>query len=605
MGGCGGSSSPPPPSPPPSVTLQGTVYGGTQPIAGATVTVYAAGAGSSASATPLGHATSNGDGKFSIGLPNAPAEGALLYFVARDNNNSAIALLSAVDPWCNGSGVCGFPATVRIDALTTVAAAYAFAGLSSANGASIAGAPNAMTSALAAQDNLVNPASGEAAAPLADLACTGRGEPANCTTLRRLDSMADVIAACAEAASAGASACTDLMNATGGAADTLEAAAALASQPAVRAPGASLFALLPASGAYQPVLETAPDDWTLALTFSGGGLDQPAGVAVDGNGDVWVADYVSPGAVSEFAPDGSALSPATGFTRGGLNGPIGIAVDSAGNIWAANWNGGNGTGITELASDGTPLSGASGFEGGGMLGPIALAVAPDGSIWVANYGNSSASRLDSKGNASGPFAQGALVFPVSIAVDGLGDVWIANLPADNVTELDDSGQMLAPPYAGGGLNEPSGLASAPDGNLWVTDFGNNAMTRLVGGATPPVSCPSLPSEGDSGCPLSPPGGYTGGGLAGPNLVAVDAAGHVFVSNFHGTSLSEFGTYGTPLSPPGGYTGAALLQPYGVALDAAGNLWVANFGSATLCEFIGIGAPTRTPIVSAIAKGFTP
>lgn len=606
-GGCGGSSSSPPapPPPPPAVTLHGVVRGGSQPIAGATVTVYAAGNRSHASASSLGQATSGSDGSFSIGLRDAPVEGSLLYFVARDSNNTASALLAVAGPWCSGSGACGFPAKLQIDALTTVAGAYAFAGLSSADGGTIAGPPGAVASALAAQGNLINLATGGAAPLLANLACTGNGEPANCVALRRLDTMADIIAACAEAGSASAAACTDLMAATGGAADTLAAAAALASQPAVRAPGAALFALLPEGGAYQPVLDAAPGDWTMALIFDGGGLDQPTGVAVDGKGNVWVADYVSPGAVSEFAPDGSALSPAVGITGGGLKGPNGIAVDSTGNVWAANWNGGDGTSVSEFAPDGAPLSGASGFEGGGMLGPIALAVAPDGTVWVANYGNSSATRLSADGTASGPFAAGDLEFPVSIAVDNLGDVWIANLPANSVTELDGSGQTIAPPYTGGGLNEPSGVALTPDGNPWVTDFGTNAVTVLVGGNTPPVSCPSDPGAGDSGCPLSPPGGYTGGGLAGPNLIAMDAAGHAFVSNFHGASISELGADGSALSPPGGYTGAALLQPYGVALDSAGNLWVTDFGSDALAEFIGIAAATRTPIISAITNGFTP
>ena len=106
-----------------------------------------------------------------------------------------------------------------------------------------------------------------------------------------------------------------------------------------------------------------------ASGFTGGGLNVPDGVAIDASGNVWVADGGA--GVTELSPNGSALSPANGFRGGGLNFPDGIAIDGSGNVWVASTGNvgtsGNGS-VTELAPTGSALSPASGFTGGG-LGP--------------------------------------------------------------------------------------------------------------------------------------------------------------------------------------------------------------------------------------------
>lgn len=69
-----------------------------------------------------------------------------------------------------------------------------------------------------------------------------------------------------------------------------------------------------------------------------------------------------------------------------MNFPNDAAVDSTGNVWLANFDGGNGTGIIEMAPDGSPISPASGYTGGGIIGPIAIAIDPSGNVWIANGG---------------------------------------------------------------------------------------------------------------------------------------------------------------------------------------------------------------------------
>jgi len=80
--------------------------------------------------------------------------------------------------------------------------------------------------------------------------------------------------------------------------------------------------------------------------FTGGGLKGPAGIAIDGDANAWVANN-APGAnsVSEIArvemlnkTPGTRLplSPQGSFTGAGLDRPFGIAIDNSGNVWVTN-----------------------------------------------------------------------------------------------------------------------------------------------------------------------------------------------------------------------------------------------------------------------------
>ena len=56
----------------------------------------------------------------------------------------------------------------------------------------------------------------------------------------------------------------------------------------------------------------------------------PTGIAIDGAGNAWIANYVDPGRVSEFSSAGVALSPSSGYTGGGGDyGGWSFAIDSS------------------------------------------------------------------------------------------------------------------------------------------------------------------------------------------------------------------------------------------------------------------------------------
>jgi streptogramin lyase len=81
----------------------------------------------------------------------------------------------------------------------------------------------------------------------------------------------------------------------------------------------------------------------LSAGFKGGGIVHPQGIAVDGVGNVWVANYRGP-AISELAGinsihgAGTVLSPAAGWAPdAGLLEAFALDIDASGNIWVTSF----------------------------------------------------------------------------------------------------------------------------------------------------------------------------------------------------------------------------------------------------------------------------
>jgi streptogramin lyase len=566
------------------------------------------GAGSSSIAT----ATTLADGSFSIALPLTCPTGfatAQTYIVARGGNagqgaNSAIGLLALSGP-CNGLSSSSF---VTVNELTTAAAAWALAQFSDATGQTV-GAPATNTTGLL---NAISLATGDLAISLGTNSsdtgipasfmptaaqCSGASAPVNCGALEKLDTLANVLAACVESAGPPSAQCQQLFcGATLGAAwtgsscsetpaptDTLFAAHQVATNPASNV--STIFAVQEASPPFQPSLGSTPTDWTLALNFVGGGLSDPGSVAIDGQGNAWVADQAN--AIIELGPTGKPISPSTGFTGGGLNSPSGIAIDPSLNVWVTNFG-------NNSVSEYVPGKGfnGSGFAGGGLNEPVAIAFNATGSFWVAGY-ISGISEFNSSGSpVFGPSTGGGLSGANAIAIDASGNIWVANNANSSLSGFNSSGNALSgSPFSGGGLNSPWALAIDASGNIWVANAGNNSLSGFT-------------SSGSAFSPKTT--GYTGGGLNGPRALAIDGSGNIWVSNFaseSGNSVSEFNSStGLAISPSTGYTGGGLAAPLGIAIDGSGNVWVANFGNGggtgSVSTFIGAARPVKTPLVAA-------
>ena len=269
---------------------------------------------------------------------------------------------------------------------------------------------------------------------------------------------------------------------------------------------------------------------------TGAGLDQSYGLALDLNDNVWIPNETpfygagASGGITELNSSGKSLAGTTGFTGSGLYYPTSVAIDPNGTVWAAD----NGDArVSLLSSSGVSLSGSSGYVSSMFAFPVVVVVdgnhygwvgnlgsnfvtkvSPDGSsitdytagygasglaidqndnIWTANFYDSSVSQLKNSGSSVGTYtASGSIAEPQGIAVDGIGNVWVANYRAAYLTELAGSGATtpgtaLTPAAGVGGdakLLEAYALVIDASGNLWVTDYGTNMLTKFVGMASP-------------------------------------------------------------------------------------------------------------------------
>jgi streptogramin lyase len=111
---------------------------------------------------------------------------------------------------------------------------------------------------------------------------------------------------------------------------------------------------------------------------------EAVGIAIDGSGQVWVADYGA-SAVVELSSAGAIVGQAT--ATGGLDSPSGIVVDGGGNVWVSNYRGNT---VSEFAgATDHPISPATGYGADAqLLEPFGLAVDASGNMWATNAGSS-------------------------------------------------------------------------------------------------------------------------------------------------------------------------------------------------------------------------
>ena len=590
------------------------VHGGQQPIVGAHVYLYAAntthygdaavsllqsGGGTSVDGSGNYYYATQTGGTFSITgdftCPNAGSQ-VYLYAVGGDpglgqGTNSAIGLMAAL-------GTCGSLSSapyVVVNEISTIATAYAISGY-----ATDATHVSSSSSSLATSTDVPN-----AFATVANLESLGRGVALATTPngngivpQAEIDSLADILAACVNSAGPSSTPCnTVFSNTKNGNTQPLETATAainIAHNPGANV--STLLSLVLSNLAFQPTLLYAPNDFTIAITDTGGGLDgtglAPGGVAIDAAGNVWVPNYDS-SSLSEFNSNGV---PKTGspYSAAGLDNPTSVAIDHYGNAWIANFNGDD---ISEFNSLGSKISGPPGFIGGGLNNPYGIAIDTFGNAWAANNGGNSLSEFESNTSGglaisgSSGFGSDVLAGPAGIAADTAGDVWTANYLAGkaSIAEAKPSNLPGQPPtvtlYTGGGLNSPYGVAIDASGNVWATNRGG-----AVG---------SLSEFTSTGTPITGSKGYSGGGLSNPYGIAIDGLGNVWAVNNGGNfdSVSEFSSAGTPISGDNGYVNVGMFSPYGIAIDGSGNVWVASSANGTgpLTEFVGAAAPVVTPL----------
>lgn len=411
-------------------TAQGNVFGGQQPIASATVQEYTVGTtGYGSAASPFGSAvTTNSNGVFDLPYPDCTVAG---------NSTDMFVVITGGMPTGAGSGItnnnltlmvglgpCSGVASIshlRINELTTIATVWSLSGFMT--GPTNIGAPSTNTTGLAnafaAINEVVNIQTGVLSGPSLP---SGATLPTN-----EINALGNILQNCANSAGGSASDSSDghttgttcgklfyLANPGTAPTDTVTAMLNIAQHPSLNL--AYLNDLQSPTPAFSPALSvnSPPTDWTIAINYTGGGLNNPQNLAVDASGNVWVTNPTG-NSVTELSSTGTAISPSGGYTAGGtLNAPYGIAIDQNGYPWVTN--SGNNT-ITQLT-----LAGASkGTYGDSSLLDIPEGIAVDGAdnIWVVNNGNNTLMSFSNPGVplTTTPYSGGGLSSPASIAVN--------------------------------------------------------------------------------------------------------------------------------------------------------------------------------------------
>ncbi len=277
--------------------------------------------------------------------------------------------------------------------------------------------------------------------------------------------------------------------------------------------------------------------------FSGDGgpatsaaLNTPYGVTVDAASNLYIADSqndrirkVSPsGVISTVAGGGSALGDGGPATSASL-GPLGVAVDAAGNLYIADVQNQRirrvspsgiittvaGNGVQGFSGDGGPATSAS------LRRPSRAAVDAAGNLYIADGGNSRIRKVSPSGIIStvagngisgssgdcGPATSASLNFPFGIpgvALDAAGNLYIAD--ANRIRKISSNGMISTVagngvfgfsgdggPATSAALNSPAGVAMDAAGNLYIADFSNDRIRKVVF-PSPSSVVPTLPPD---------------------------------------------------------------------------------------------------------------
>ena len=338
-------------------------------------------------------------------------------------------------------------------------------------------------------------------------------------------------------------------------------------------------------------------------------LSFPHSVAVDGSGNLYFPDGAS--RIRKVSAGGTITTLAGNGTQGysgdagpaanaQLSDPAGVAVDASGNVYIADR--GNNR-IRKVAPSGiiTTVAGAGkqGFSGdagpataAALANPRGLAVDAAGNLYIADHDNGRIRKVSTNG--------------VIATVAGGG-------AQSSISFTGDGG-----PATSAFLNHPAGVAVDGSGNLYIADSGHSRIRKVPSSGTiTTIAGGGTQGRGDGGPAVNAElslAGF-GGGYDDSSGVAVDGAGSVYISDTGCNCVRKVSPDGiiTTIAGNGtgdysGYSGdggtatnAQLHSPDGLAVDSAGNVYVADVDNHAIRVLQPVAA---APLPNITAAGIT-
>ena len=376
----------------------------------------------------------------------------------------------------------------------------------------------------------------------------------------------------------------------------------------------------------------------------------PQGVAVDGLGNLYVADTLN-STIRMITPVGTnwvvttiAGLPGTYTSADGTNSnarfnePDGVCVDRNGNIFVADTM--NST-IRRIVQSGTnwittTIAGNAHaqFPGGNdgtntaaqFQMPHYLTIDSSGNLYVADTQNYTvrkvtasgtnwivttiAGSLGNPGSADGTNFTATFAFPIGIAVNTSGTLYVGDTDNNTIRKLTPSGtNWVVTTLAGdsgsygdadgSGTNAlfygPYGVAVDPQGNLRVADYANNLIRKVTSAGVVQTLA------GVAGSAGSNDGAGISARFNSPLGVTVDENGTVYVADTKNHVIREItsaglvstlaGLAGSPGTNDGVGDQARFNQPSGIALDTSDNIYVADYANFTIRKITPAGVVT--------------
>ena len=244
----------------------------------------------------------------------------------------------------------------------------------------------------------------------------------------------------------------------------------------------------------------------------GSGLQFPKAVAVDGSGNVYIADTSNVLKVPSTDLTCATASDCTTIVSDLLY-PSGVAVDGSGNVYIAD--GGNSSILKETPSG---SSYTQSTVGSNLIGPSSVAVDGSGNVYIAGAGDSVVKETLSGGSYTESTIGSNLIGITGVAVDGSGNVYM-DLGPYIVKETLSGGSYTESTITPTGVDDSFGIAVDGSGNIYLAyTLGRISQTGSVQKETPS----SNGSYTQSTIPAS--------GLESPFAVAVDGSGNVYIAN---------------------------------------------------------------------------
>jgi uncharacterized protein YjiK len=347
-----------------------------------------------------------------------------------------------------------------------------------------------------------------------------------------------------------------------------------------------------------------------------------------------VITTVAGNGVSTYAGDGGPAINAS------ISEPEGVAVDANGNIFIVDEDNNvirkvNTSGIISTFA-GTGAIGYSGDGGDATLAklnmPAGATMDQAGNLYIADTWNHVIRKVDLLGKISTVAGQGIsgyggdngqatsayLSLPEGIAVDNNGNLYISDSGNNRVRKVDALGVITTLAGTGmagyGGdngmanaalLNYPSGIVfDTASGNIYVADENNNRIRKIDGsGMITTFAGTGVAGFGGDG------GAASAATLSAAEGVAVDTAGNIYISDSGNSRVRKVNTSGIIQTYAGngsaGFSGdggpaiaAKLFTQKGLATDVSGNLYIAEYFNSRVRKVSVCASPLSVTITGA-------